>query len=60
MCSGDRKKGEKNGKKQKKVKQCRKDVGKGHEKDKRETRLVKERKAAVKDTEMEAKAGLMG
>ena len=40
----------------KKVKQCRKDVGKGCEE---EIRIVEERKSAVKEAGMGAKAGLM-
>lgn len=44
----------------KKVKRCRKDVGKGYEKCKRKRRIVKERKVAVRAAGTTAQTRLMG
>lgn len=60
MFLGETKKGKEREDISKKVQQCRKDVGQGHEKYEKEICIVKERKTAVKEAGMEAKAGLMG
>ena len=60
MFSGETKRGKGREDFRNKVKQCRKDVGKGHEKYVKEICTVKERKIAVKEAEMAAKAELMG